>query len=151
MLVSVAFPIYFILNCFPVVYVEGCRKWPLFGNDGCAKYLPFSAKHFMQSKHALHYSIRKWKSVDCLPIFFLKSYLKTPTKWVCAQRRFRSVWSESSMSARRKLWSWATHLAYSENSDQTGWMPRLTWVFAGGTVTLLVLSYRGSHLHMLYL
>ena len=28
-------------------------------------------------------------------------------------------------------------------TDQTGWMPRLIWVFAGHTVTLLVLSCRG--------
>ena len=33
--------------------------------------------------------------------------------------------------------------ADSEDSDQTGRMPRLIWVFAGHTVTLLVLSCRG--------
>ena len=32
----------------------------------------------------------------------------------------------------------------SEDSDQTGQMPRLIWVFTGCTVTLLVLSCRGS-------
>ena len=32
----------------------------------------------------------------------------------------------------------------SEDSDQTGWMPRLIWVFAGNTTTLLVLSWGGS-------
>ena len=35
--------------------------------------------------------------------------------------------------------------APSEDSDQTGRMPRLIWVFAGCTVTLLVLSCRGSN------
>ena len=34
--------------------------------------------------------------------------------------------------------------ADSEGSDQTGRMPRLIWAFAGRTVTLLVLSCRGS-------
>ena len=34
--------------------------------------------------------------------------------------------------------------AVSEDSDQTGWMPRLIWVFAGCTVILLVLSWGGS-------
>ena len=34
--------------------------------------------------------------------------------------------------------------ADSENSDQTGRMPRLIWVFAGPTATLLVLSCHGS-------
>ena len=35
--------------------------------------------------------------------------------------------------------------ADSEDSDQTGRMPSMIWVFAGRTVTLLVLSCRGSN------
>ena len=50
-----------------------------------------------------------------------------------------AVWSESSLGAWRKLGSLATHWAHSEDSDQTGRMPRLIWVFAGHTVILLVL------------
>ena len=51
-----------------------------------------------------------------------------PTKWVCAQRRLRSAWAsvqsdQSSLSARRKLGSLATHWVHSENLDQTGRMP----------------------------
>ena len=57
----------------------------------------------------------------------------------------RPVWSESSLSARRKLGSLATHWAHSEDSDQFGRMPRLIWVFARRTLTLLVLSCRGSY------
>ena len=57
----------------------------------------------------------------------------------------RPVWSESSLSAWRKLGSLATHEAHSEDSDQSGRMPRLIWVFAGRTVTLFVLSCRGSY------
>ena len=56
----------------------------------------------------------------------------------------RPVWSESSLSAWRKLRSLATHWAHSEDSDQTGRMPRLIWVFAGHTVTSLILSCCGS-------
>ena len=56
------------------------------------------------------------------------------------------VWSGSSLSAWRKLGSLATHWVHSEDSDQTGRMPRLIWVFAGRTLTLLVLSCRGSRL-----
>ena len=41
----------------------------------------------------------------------------------------RPVWSESSLSAWRKLGSLATHWAHREDSDQTGRMPRLIWVF----------------------
>ena len=59
----------------------------------------------------------------------------------------RPVWSESSLSAWRKLGSLATHWAQSEDSDQTGRMPRLIWVFAGRTVILLVLS-RGGSFHL---
>ena len=48
------------------------------------------------------------------------------------------VWSESSLSAWRKLGSLATHWVHSEDSDQIGRMPRLIWVFAGRTLILLV-------------
>ena len=56
----------------------------------------------------------------------------------------RPVWSESSLSARRKLGSLATQWAQGEDSDQTGRMPKLIWVFAGRTVILMVLSWGGS-------
>ena len=39
--------------------------------------------------------------------------------------------------------------ADSEDSDQTGWMPRLIWVFAERTVILLVLSCGGSNIYIL--
>ena len=73
-----------------------------------------------------------------------------PTKWVRPAKTqislgIRPVWSESSLSAWRCLWSLAIHWAHSEDSDQTGWMPRLIWVFAGRTLILLVLSGRGSN------
>ena len=42
-------------------------------------------------------------------------------------------WSESSLSAWRKLGSLATHWTHSKDSDQTGRMLRLIWVFAGRT------------------
>ena len=58
----------------------------------------------------------------------------------------RPVWSESSLSPWRKLGSLATHWAHSEDSYQTGPMPRLIWVFAGRTVILLVLSWCGSNI-----
>ena len=74
-----------------------------------------------------------------------------PTKWLVRPAKtrislgIRPVWSESSLSAWRKLGSLATHWAHSEDSDQTGRMPRLIWVFAGRTLILLVLSFRGSY------
>ena len=68
---------------------------------------------------------------------------------MCAQRRqislgIRPVWSESSLSTWRKLGSLATHWAHSKDSDQTGRMPRLIWVFTGCTLILLVSSCCGS-------
>ena len=63
-----------------------------------------------------------------------------PTKW-----HVRPVWSESSLSVWRKLGSLANHWAHSKDSDQTGWMPRLIWVFAGHTVILLVLPWGSSN------
>ena len=61
------------------------------------------------------------------------------------------VWSESSLSAWWNLGSLATCWAHSEDSDQTGRMRRLIWIFAGRTLILLVLSCRGSYvLHGVY-
>ena len=57
----------------------------------------------------------------------------------------RPVWSESSLSARGKLGSLATHWAHSEDTDQTGRMIKLIRVFAGRTLTLFVLSRGGSN------
>ena len=64
---------------------------------------------------------------------------------ICAQWRLRSAWAsaksdQSSLCAWRKLGSSAMHWAHREDSDQTGRMPSLIWVFAGRTVILLVLS-----------
>ena len=60
-----------------------------------------------------------------------------PTKWPLRPAKtqislcIRPVWSESSLSTWRNIGSSATHWAHCEDSDQTGRMPRLIWVFAG--------------------
>ena len=76
----------------------------------------------------------------CSLVARLNNHLITkPTKWHVRQAKsrinlgIRPVWSESSLSAWGKLGSLATHLAHSKDSDQTGRMPRLIWVFAGHT------------------
>ena len=64
----------------------------------------------------------------------------------------RPVWSESSLDAQSLCWfchvrDWQNQqsdCAPSEDSDQPGHPPSLIRVFAGCTVTLLVLSCRGS-------
>ena len=45
----------------------------------------------------------------------------------------RPVWSESSLSAWRHHRSLAIHWTHSEDSDQTGRIPRLIWFLAGPT------------------
>ena len=57
----------------------------------------------------------------------------------------RPVWSESSLYAQWVAKDPSFLHVDSEDADQTGRMPRLIWVFAGLTVTLLVLSCRGSN------
>ena len=65
--------------------------------------------------------------------------LTKPTKWHVRPAKTQislgicPVWSQSLLSAWRKLGSLATHWANSKDSDQTGLMPRLIWVFAGRT------------------
>ena len=65
-----------------------------------------------------------------------------PTKWRAPS--IHPVWSESSSCAEWIAKDPSFLYADSEDSDQTGWMPRLIWVLAGCTVILLVLSWDGS-------
>ena len=55
---------------------------------------------------------------------------------LCAQRRLWSAWksaqSDQSLHCPHEG-TLSTHWAHSEDSDQTGRMPRLIWVFAGRT------------------
>ena len=55
------------------------------------------------------------------------------------------VWSESLLSAWRNIGSSVTHWAHCKDSDQTGWMPKLIWVFAGCTDHFVDLSWGGSN------
>ena len=56
----------------------------------------------------------------------------------------RPVWSESSLCVQWVAKDPSFLHADSEGADQTGWMPRVIWVFAGRTLILFVLSCRGS-------
>ena len=57
----------------------------------------------------------------------------------------RPDWSESSLCAQWVAKDPSFLHADSKDSDQTGRMPRLIWVFAGHTLILLVLSCCGSN------
>ena len=68
------------------------------------------------------------------------SHLMTkPTKWHVRPAKIQislgifPVYSESSLSAWRKLGSLVTHWVDNEDSDQTGRMPKMIWVLAGHT------------------
>ena len=58
------------------------------------------------------------------------------------------VWSESLLCTQWVAKNPNFLPASSEDSDQTGWMPSLIWVFASCTVILLVLSWGGSYAFM---
>ena len=76
--------------------------------------------------------------IPLLSYQYLSRLMTKPTKWhVCPTKTQVSlgvcpVWSESSLSAWRKLGSSAT-IKRTAKTDQTGQMPRLIWVFAGRT------------------
>ena len=80
----------------------------------------------------------------------LNRHMTKPTKWHVRPAKtqislgIRPVWSESLLCAQWVAKDPSLLHADSEDSDQTGWMPRLICVFAGRTVTLLVLSWAGS-------
>ena len=73
---------------------------------------------------------------NAVPQFKYEPAHDTPTKWHVRPAKtqinlgIRPVWSESSLAVRRKFGSLATHWTHSEDSDQTGRMSRLIWVFA---------------------
>ena len=67
---------------------------------------------------------------------------------MCAQRRLRSAWASAQSGQSLLCAQWVARdpsfiHADSEDSDQTGQMPRLIWVFAGRTVISFVLSSMG--------
>ena len=99
-----------------------------------------------KSEHRLCWSLRRQCNSCYMSQLMRLWYLshRRPAK-AQASLRIHPVWSESSLSAWRNLGSLASHWAHIEDSDQTGRMPRLIWVFAGHKLILLVLSCRGSY------
>ena len=105
---------------------------------------PFICKHFSSFGMDHIFSIHSWWAIKLLYIlsdskqhfsYINESPHDKTNKMACepSEDSVRPVWSESLLSAWRKLGSLATHWAHSENSDQTGQMHRLIRVFAGIT------------------
>ena len=100
---------------------------------------------------AFHKTCRFLKSLIQIPKLYEPRHDKTNKVSVRPARTqislgIRPVWSESSLCAQWVAKGPRFLHANSEDSDQTGRMPRLIWVFAGRTVTLLVFSCRGLNL-----
>ena len=96
------------------------------------------------------FEILRWVGTWCCVVWYEPRHDKTNKMSVRPAKTqislgIHPVWSEFSLSAWGKLGSLATHWAHSEDADQTVRFPRLIWVFAGRTLTLLVLSCRGSY------
>ena len=66
-------------------------------------------------------------------------------KVACAPSEDSDQPDQSSLSAWRKLGSLATHWANSKDSDQTGRMPKLIWVFAERTCHFVGFVIGGSN------
>ena len=86
---------------------------------------------------------------DCIIKKYMSSDMTKPTVNMRPAKTqislgIRPVWSESSLCAQWVAKDPRFLHADSEDSDQTGRMPRLIWVFAGGTLIFLVLSCHGS-------
>ena len=79
----------------------------------------------------------------CVPYNYVKIIIKWATTWQnkqndCAQRRLWSTWASAQSDQSSLCAQWVAKdpsfpHADSEDSDQTGRMPRLIWAFAGRT------------------
>ena len=91
-----------------------------------------------------------------LPVFryhHMSHLMTRPKEWHVRAEKIQisldihPVWSASSLSAWRKLGPLATYWTHSEDSDQTGRMPRLISVFAGRTCHFVGFVMRRLILH----
>ena len=93
--------------------------------------------------HAHAIPTSKWRD-ECQPTNKDMSHGMTkPTKW---RLRIRPVWAESSLCTQWVAKDQRFLHADSEDSNQTGHPPSLIRVFAGRTLTVLVLSCHGSYI-----
>ena len=73
------------------------------------------------------------------PTWEMSRLVTKPTKWHVRPAKTQitlgifPVWSESSQSTWRNIGLLTTYWAHREDSDPTGQIPRLIWVFAGRT------------------
>ena len=98
-----------------------------------------------KKKHLSTETVKQWWKAS----IEMSRLMTKQTKWHARPAKaqmslgIRPVWSESSLCTQWVAKDPSFLHADSEDSDQTGRMPRLIWVFAGRTTTLLVLSWGG--------
>ena len=116
---------------------ENFRNWHTFQCTNTRAYCLFYFFWFFWTIGFGHLIWKQFRSVRDCPD--LSRLMTKPTKWPLhpAKTQIRPVWSESSLSARRKLGSLAIYWAPRKDTDQTGQMPRLIWVFAGRTCNFI--------------
>ena len=81
-----------------------------------------------------------WMLENVCTLHNMSRLIAKPIKWFVSPAKTQIL---IRVSAWRRLGSLAIHWAHSEDSDQTGQMPRLIWVFAERTCHLMVLSWGG--------
>ena len=98
--------------------------------------------------HAGKYTHTHTENAHCIKCYSYEFKTTEPRQDNTNKMTVRPAKTQISLSLRcpawRNLGSLATHWVHSEDSDQTGWMLRLIWLFAGRTPILLVLSCCGS-------
>ena len=110
----VVWPTFLLMNVF--IALKGSHFWFLFEKCNCK----FEPRHDKTNKVVVHPA-------------------KTQISLV-----IRPVWSKPSLCVHWVAKDPTFLHADSEDSDKTGRMPRLIWVFVGRRATLLVLSFRGK-------
>ena len=131
-------------------------------NDWCITFGQFSGLRGWNKSQTIYGRIRVSTHVytvlpiqvsDCQRQFIIHYYEPVhdkTSKLMCTQRRLRSAWAsaqsdQSLLTAWRKIGSITTLWAHREDSDQTGRMPRLIWIFAGCTGHFVGLSCSGPY------
>ena len=121
-------------NLMPL-WILNVQEWQNQENDRCAQRRPTSVWTSARSDQSLCY-LHEESLGPYLP--------KKRTAKTQISLDIRPVWSESLLSAWRKLGSLATQKAHSEDSDQPGYPPSLIRVFAVRMKKAWVLSYPKS-------
>ena len=78
---------------------------------------------------------------NCCNYLKMSRLMTKPTKWVWAQRRLSSAWASAQSDQSSLCVRWVAKDPSFFHAD----MPRLIWVFAGSTATLLALSWGSSN------